>query len=89
MEGVETLAFKQGTNSTLFMSKVRDVHIGNRIKTVLQQQGRTTVWLARQIPCTPNHLYKVYANGSINTDLLKHISNILDYNFFEDFIQNG
>ncbi len=71
------------------MSKVREVHIGNRIKAVLKEQGRTTVWLAKQIPCTPNHLYKVYANASINTDLLKNISNILDYNFFEDFIQNG
>ncbi len=71
------------------MSKVKEVHIGNRIKAVLKQQGRTTVWLARQIPCTPNHLYKVYANASINTDLLKRISEILDYNFFGEFIQNG
>lgn len=71
------------------MSKVRDVHIGNRIKAVLKQQGRTSVWLASQIPCTPNHLYKVYANASINTDLLKRIPEILDYNFFEDFIQKG
>jgi hypothetical protein len=72
-----------------FMSKVKEVHIGNRIKAVLKQQGRTTVWLAKQIPCTPNHLYKVYANASINTDLLKRISEILDYNFFGEFIQNG
>ena len=71
------------------MSKVKDVHIGNRIKAVLQQQGRTTVWLAHQIPCTPNHLYKVYASPSINTDMLKHISEILDYNFFEEFIEIG
>jgi hypothetical protein len=56
---------------------------------VLKEQGRTTVWLAKQIPCTPNHLYKVYANASINTDLLKRISEILDYNFFGEFIQNG
>jgi predicted transcriptional regulator len=72
-----------------FMSKVKEVHIGNRIKAVLKEQGRTTVWLAKQIPCTPNHLYKVYANASINTDLLKRISEILDYNFFGEFIQNG
>ena len=65
------------------MSKVKEVHIGNRIKAVLKEQGRTTVWLAKQIPCTPNHLYKVYANASINTDLLKRISEILDYNFLE------
>lgn len=70
------------------MVEINDVHIGQRIKAVLKQQGRTSVWLAKQIPCTPNHLYKIYANPSINTDLLKHISNILGYNFFEDFINH-
>ena len=79
----------RNTIPRFFMSKVRDVHIGNRIKAVLKQQGRTSVWLASQIPCTPNHLYKVYANATINTGLLKHISDILDYNFFEEYIQNG
>ena len=71
-----------------FMTEINDIHIGMRIKAKLKEQGRTTVWLATQIPCTPNHLYKVYAKPSINTDLLKRISQILDYNFFEDFIQN-
>ena len=70
------------------MTGIKDIHIGKRIKAKLKEQGRTTVWLASQIPCTPNHLYKVYAKRSINTDLLKRISQILGYNFFEDFIQN-
>jgi hypothetical protein len=88
--GVETLTFKQGIISTLFfMTEIKDIHIGKRIKAKLKEQGRTTVWLAAQIPCTPNHMYKLYAKSSINTDLLKRISRILDYNFFEDFIQNG
>ncbi len=72
-----------------FMTEINDIHIGKRIKAKLKEQGRTSVWLAAQIPCSPNHLYKVYAKPSINTDLLKRISRILDYNFFEDFIQNG
>ena len=72
-----------------FMTEINDIHIGKRIKAKLKEQGRTSVWLAAQIPCSPNHLYKVYAKPSINTDLLKRISKILDYNFFEDFIQNG
>ena len=71
------------------MTGIKDIHIGEHIKGKLKEQGRTTVWLASQIPCTPNHLYKVYAQRSINTDLLKRISKILNYNFFEDFIQNG
>lgn len=71
------------------MQIVKDVHIGKAIKAKLKEQGRTTVWLASQIPCSPNHLYKVYAQPYINTDLLTRISNILEYNFFEEFIQIG
>ncbi|MBR5910648.1 MAG: hypothetical protein IKZ55_01545 [Bacteroidales bacterium] len=70
------------------MSKVKDIHIGHRIKEVLHEQGRTSVWLAHRIPCTPNHLYKIYSSPAINTDLLKHLCHVLDYNFFEDFIQD-
>jgi len=71
------------------MQRIKNIHIGAQIKSKLKEQGRTTVWLASQIPCTPNHLYKIYANPSISTDLLIRISNILDYNFFEDFIVIG
>lgn len=71
------------------MQTIKNIHIGKQIKAKLKEQGRTSVWLASQIPCTPNHLYKIYANPSINTDLLIRISNILDYNFFEDFILIG
>lgn len=70
------------------MKPIRNIHIGHQIKIKLKEQGRTTVWLASQIPCTPNHLYKVYANPYINTGLLTRISNILGYNFFEEFIEN-
>lgn len=69
------------------MQPVRNIHIGHQIKDILKKQGRTTVWLASQIPCTPNHLYKIYACPHINTDLLTRISNILEYNFFEEFIE--
>ena len=73
----------------IFMTEIKEVHIGKRIKAKLKEQGRSTVWLAAQIPCSPNHLYKVYAKPNINTDLLKRISIILGYNFFEDFIEIG
>ena len=71
------------------MHEIKDIHIGKLIKATLKSQGRTTVWLASQIPCTPNHLYKVYAKPSINTELLRRISNILGHNFFTDFIPKG
>lgn len=89
MWGVETLMFERVKFHAFFMVEIKDVHIGKLIKAKLKEQGRTTVWLAAQIPCSTNHLYKIYAKRSINTELLHRISIILDYNFFTEFIQNG
>ena len=71
------------------MHEIREIHIGKLIKAKMKEQGRTNVWLARQLPCSPNHIYKIYNSPSINTEMLVRISNLLGYNFFEDFIQNG
>ena len=69
------------------MADIKEIHIGNLIKRKMKEQGRTNVWLAQQIPCSPNHIYKIYNSPSINTDLLIRISQIIGYNFFEEFIQ--
>lgn len=69
------------------MADIKEIHIGNLIKRKMKEQGRTNVWLAQQIPCSPNHIYKIYNSPSINTNLLIRISQIIGYNFFEDFIQ--
>ena len=71
------------------MHEIREIHIGKLIKAKMKEQGRTNVWLARQLPCSPNHIYKIYNSPSINTEMLVRISKILDYNFFEDFIKKG
>ena len=72
-----------------FMHDIREIHIGKLIQAKMKEQGRTNVWLARQIPCSPNHIYKIYNSSSINTEMLVRISKILGYNFFGEFIQNG
>ena len=71
------------------MNDIRDVHIGKLIKEKLKEQHQTNVWLAEHIPCTPNHLYKIFSKADINTNLLIRISKILNYNFFEEFTQKG
>ena len=71
------------------MHEIREIHIGKLIQAKMKEQGRTNVWLARQIPCSPNHIYKIYNSSSINTEMLVRISKILGYNFFGEFIQNG
>ncbi|MBO4613939.1 MAG: XRE family transcriptional regulator [Bacteroidales bacterium] len=60
-----------------------EIHIGRIIQAKLKEQGRSVVWLAKQIPCTREHLYKIFAKPDINTAMLQRISKILDYNFFK------
>lgn len=71
------------------MREIKKIHIGKLIRMKMKEQGRTNVWLAQQLPCSPNHIYKIYNSPSINTEMLIRISKILDYNFFEDFIEKG
>lgn len=61
------------------------MHIGNEIHDMIQRQGRTTVWLARQLGCARTFVYKIYERPSIDTGLLMRISKILDHDFFYDY----
>ena len=61
------------------------MHIGNEIHDVMQKQGRTTVWLARQLSCARTFIYKIYARPSIDTNLLLRISKVLNHDFFSDY----
>lgn len=62
-----------------------DIHIGKIIRDKLNEQGRSVTWLAQQIPCSRNHMYKIFNNSSINTDLLLRIAKVMDYNFFQHY----
>ena len=59
-------------------------HIARAIKQELARQGRTAVWLALQVNCTPENLYKVFNQQWITMPLLFKISKALDYDFFRD-----
>ena len=64
------------------------MHIGNRIKDVIAQQGRTTRWLAQQIPCERTNAYKILKRSTIDIDLLQRIAQILEYDFFKDLSED-
>ena len=57
-------------------------HLGNLIKTELMRQGRSITWLASQVDCSRENLYKVFRHKWIYTDLLFQICEALDYDFF-------
>ena len=61
------------------------MHIGNRIKEILGEKGRTAIWLASQIPCERSNVYHIFRREDINVKLLCRISVALDHDFFAEF----
>ena len=60
------------------------MHIGNMIRQKLKEQGRSVTWFAQQIYCSRSNTYRIFNNPNIDTELLKRICRILDYDFFND-----
>ncbi len=59
-----------------------DFHLGKLIKAELARQGRTATWLAKQVHCTPENIYKTYRQKWVTMPLLFEISKVLDCDFF-------
>ncbi len=58
------------------------VHVGNEIKRVMKDQGRSVTWLSHQLYCDRTNIYKIFSKSSIDTTLLLRISIALNHNFF-------
>ena len=67
---------------TITMNNKKNIDIGQHIKEQLERQGKTTVWLARQLGCHRTNLYKIYEKRTIDTGILLRISKIMEYDFF-------
>ena len=59
------------------------LHIGHLIEEQLKRDERSVSWLARQIPCTRNHVFKIFQKNSLDTALLLRISKVMHFNFFQ------
>lgn len=60
-----------------------NIHIGQLIREQLRADQRSASWLAREIGCSRNHLYKVFRKPSLDGDLLLCISLAMNFNFFQ------
>ncbi len=72
------------TNKNITPQSDTTFHIGNLIKAELQRQGRTITWLAQELGCTRDNLYKICQHSFVNTDLLFKISEVTRHDFFKD-----
>ena len=61
-----------------------DLHLGKLLKQELESQGRTAVWLAKQVNCTPENIYKAFHAKWLTMHLLFKISKALEHDFFKD-----
>ena len=60
------------------------MHIGQRIKEIMEQKHRSVIWVARQISCERTNVYNIFARKDINTHLLQQFCIILDHDFFKE-----
>lgn len=60
--------------------------IGQIIKEVVEAKNYRAIVLAKQINLSRNNIYDIYERSSIDTDLLKKIGQVLDYDFFQHLI---
>ncbi|MDO5316847.1 MAG: XRE family transcriptional regulator [bacterium] len=64
--------------------QMKDFHIGMMIQEELGRQGRTVVWLAKEIYCEKSNVYKLFKRKSIDFEQLLKISEVLNHNFLID-----
>ena len=59
------------------------MHIGTILREKLKTDGKSVVWLARELGCHRTNIYNLFDKNSLDTQLLQRISIIMNYNFFE------
>ena len=60
-----------------------NIHIGHLIREQLKADDRSVSWLAREIHCSRNHVYKIFNKPSLDGDLILKISVAMNFNFFQ------
>ena len=65
--------------------KESHIHIGQLIQAQLKADGRSIGWLAREIGCTRNHIYKIFNKSTVESELLFRISQAMNFNFFQHY----
>jgi transcriptional regulator with XRE-family HTH domain len=60
-------------------------HIGAQIRAVIEQRGMTVTEFAKRINKSRENAYSIFSRKTIDTGLLKLISEVLSHDFFKQF----
>ena len=63
------------------------IHIGHIIQEELHAQGRSVAWLAIQLGTSRVSCYRIFHSFSIDTYMLFRISELLERNLFEVYLE--
>ena len=64
------------------------INIGEHIQQQVKAQGKTSIWLARELGCHRTNVYNLFDKYSIDTQQLQRISIIMHYNFFDLYCED-
>jgi len=67
------------------IAREEEIAIGDQICQKLKEQERSIAWLAKKVHYNYSTLYKILKQNHLDTDLLVHISDILQYDFFAHY----
>ncbi len=59
------------------------IHIGQEIQKVLKSRDVSVTEFAKRINKSRANIYSIFSRQSLETDLLKSISDVLDFDFFK------
>ena len=68
--------------------ETKKIHIGSLIEQRLSQSSLSVAEFARRINKTRENVYNIFKRPSIDTALLKQISETLNHDFFQYFSNN-
>lgn len=59
------------------------INIGEHIQQQVKAQGKTSIWLARELGCHRTNIYRIYEKHTVDTGILLRLCRILHYDFFQ------
>lgn len=60
------------------------MHIGRRIREILESNGMTVKTFAERLPCSRENAHRILQKQHLDTQLLNRICDVLNYDLYKD-----
>lgn len=64
----------------------KGIHIGKAIQEDLSEQGRSVVWFAKQMNCSPQNVFSIFKRATPSLDICRRASRILGKDYISILI---